>query len=167
MAQAFLGAIVRDRGLDITVESAGLLEGDRSVPPSVLDVIGRDGLDMSTHRSRLIDAEAVGRADLLMGMAREHVREAVLLDPSAWPRSFTLKELVRLGEQIGGRQRGQALSHWLKTVSACRRRDSLLGWSSVDDIEDPVGATPEKLRATGQELCELVSRLLTLIVPVP
>lgn len=40
MARASLGANAHDRGLDITVESAGLLEGDRPVPSSVLDVIG-------------------------------------------------------------------------------------------------------------------------------
>jgi protein-tyrosine phosphatase len=167
MAQAFLGAMVRERGLDITVESAGTLEGDRPVPQDVLDVIGRDGLDMSAHRSRLLDADAVHRADIVLGMAREHVREAVLLDASALRRSFTLKELVRLGAQVGARQREQPLSDWLRTVGAGRRRDQLLGWSALDDIEDPVGAGPEKLRATGEELRELVSRLLDLIVPAP
>jgi protein-tyrosine phosphatase len=167
MAHAFLGAAVRDRGLDMTVESAGTLEGDRRVPPTVLDVIGKDGLDMSAHRSRLLDVDAVRRADLLLGMAREHVREAVLLVPSAWPRSFTLKELVRLGAQTGACARGRPLSDWLEAVGAGRRRHNLLGWSPADDIEDPIGASPEELRATGEELRELVSRLLALIVPAP
>jgi len=167
MAQAFLGAMVRDQGLDITVESAGTLEGDRAVSPNVLDVIGTDGLDMSAHRSRLLDAEAVHRADLLLGMAREHVREAVLLDPSAWSHSFTLKELVRRGEALGARTRGQALSDWLEAAGAGRRREYLLSWSPTDDVEDPIGGGPAKVRATGEELRDLVGRLLILIAPAP
>ena len=38
------------------------------------------GLDLSDHRSRQLVAEMLGRADLVIGMAREHVREAAVLN---------------------------------------------------------------------------------------
>jgi protein-tyrosine phosphatase len=166
MAQAFLGARVRERDLDITVDSAGTLDGDRVVSPGALEVIGKDGLDMAGHRSRLLNRKAVRHADLLLGMERDHVREAVLLDPSAWPRSFTLKEFVRRAETVGALPKGQALSDWLAVVGAGRRREDLLGWSPDDDVEDPIGGGPVQFRATGDELRDLVNRLLALIAPV-
>jgi protein-tyrosine-phosphatase len=98
-------------------------------------------------------------------MAREHVREAVLLDPSAWPRSFTFKEFVRRAETVGALRKGQALSDWLATVGAGRRREDLLGWSPDDDVADPIGGGPVEFRATGDELRDLVSRLVALVVP--
>jgi protein-tyrosine phosphatase len=165
MAEAFLGARVLELGLDISVESAGTLDGDRVISPHVLEVIGTDGTDMAGHRSRRLDVEAVRRADLLLGMAREHVREAVLLDPSAWPRSFTFKEFVRRAETVGALRKGQALSDWLATVGAGRRREDLLGWSPDDDVADPIGGGPVEFRATGDELRDLVSRLVALVVP--
>ena len=52
-------------------------------------------------------------ADVLIGMAREHVREAVVLAPDVWGRAFTLKEIVRLGEERGGRAPDEPLEQWL------------------------------------------------------
>lgn len=167
MAEAFLGALARKRHLDISAESAGILGGDRPMPSDALEVIGQRGLDMSTHRSRQLDASNVRRSDLVLGMAREHVREAVLLDPSAWARCFTLKELVRRGEQVGPREREQLLSGWLEVVGAGRRREALMGSSPIDDVEDPVNGGPAMYRATGEEVHDLVIRLLALIEPQP
>src|SRR5579872_2023237 len=165
MAEAYLGAIARDRGLRVTASSAGTLEVDRPIAKGTLQVIGTDGVDMSRHRSRLLDAQDVRGSDLVIGMTREHVREVVLIEPSAWPRTFTLKELVRRGEVSGPRWRGQSVSDWLEKVGAERRREQLMGWSTQDDVEDPMDGGPEMLRATGREILDLVGRLLDLIEP--
>ncbi len=165
MAQAYLGHAVLSRKLDLTVESAGTLRGDRAIAPSAVQVIGNDGLDMADHRSRFLDAEAIARSDLVLGMAREHVREVVSLDPSAWPRTFTLKELVRRGESLGGRSRGQSLSAWLEKIGADRRRSDLMGWSPADDVEDPIDGGLAVCRSTGVDLKNLVGRLVDLIEP--
>ncbi len=166
MAQAFLSAMARDRHLNITVESMGTLPGDRPVSSDALAVIGSDGLDISDHRSRLLDAQGLRHADLVLGMAREHVREVVLLEPSAWPHTFTLKELVRRGEAVGPRSPGQPLPDWLVAVGVGRQRADLLGWSPADDVEDPMDGGSAKYRATAKEVHDLVGRLLALIEPV-
>lgn len=166
MAQSYLGAIARDRGLELSVDSAGTLEGDRMVSPNAIEVIGTHGLDISGRKSKLLDASIVRESDLVVGMAREHVREAVALEPSAWPRAFTLKELVRRGEAAGPRPRSEPLAEWLETVAAGRKREELMGWSEEDDVEDPMDRGPAVYRATAHEIHDLVERLAALIEPI-
>ena len=60
------------------------------------------------------------RADLVLGMERRHVREAVVLLPEIMPKAFTLKELVRRGEEFGARTRGRSLEDWLVDVAGDR-----------------------------------------------
>lgn len=165
MAQSFLGAIARDRGLEISVDSAGILDGDRIVSPNAIEVIGTDGLDVSGRHSKMLEAPILRGSDLVIGMAREHVREAVALEPSVWPRTFTLKELVRRGEAAGPRPEGAPLSKWLDTVGVGRRREEMMGWSSEDDVEDPVDRGPAVYRATANEIRDLIVRLVALIEP--
>ncbi len=165
MAHSFLGAIARDRGLEISVDSAGTLEGERTVSPNAVEVIGSDGLDVSGRHSKVLDAPILRRADLVVGMAREHVREAVAIEPSAWTRTFTLKELVRRGEAAGPRSKDTPLSEWLETVGAGRRREEMMGWSPEDDVEDPMDRGPAVYRATANEVRDLVARLVALIEP--
>ena len=59
------------------------------------------------HVARTLDASilAVEGHDLVLTMTREHLREVVALDPGAWPRTFTLKEIVR---RAGSTLRGGA-----------------------------------------------------------
>ena len=86
------------------VRSAGLLGEDavgEPPPPEVVAALAAYGLDISGHRSRRVTAADLGWADLVLGMSREHVRHAVVTVPDSWPRTFTLKELVRRGEETG------------------------------------------------------------------
>ena len=72
-------------------------------------------------------------------MTRDHLRYAAVTEPGAWPRTFTLKELIRRGERIGPRPPGEPLSRWLSRAHAGRERTSLLGDSLDDDVADPAG----------------------------
>src|SRR5205807_9477899 len=95
-------------------------------------------------------------------MAREHLREAVLLVPACWPRAFTLKELVRRGEIAGPRQAGQSFERWLAAVHAGRERGDLLGASAEDDVADPIGLPVRVYRETANEIDGLTRRLVEL-----
>jgi protein-tyrosine-phosphatase len=97
-------------------------------------------------------------------MTREHVREVVVLVPEAWPYTFTLKELVRLGEAHGRRGPGQPLPSWLAEVGVGRERSALMGAGLIDDIEDPLGGTPARFVETAAELRDLCRRLMDLVV---
>ncbi|MDQ2825788.1 MAG: hypothetical protein M3Y04_02285, partial [Actinomycetota bacterium] len=98
MAEYMLRKRFTDAGIDARVASAGLLQAGNPAQAHGIDVAQSLGLDMSAHRSRSMTRDVLAAADLVVGMAREHVREAVVLDPGLWPRTFTLKELVRRGE---------------------------------------------------------------------
>jgi protein-tyrosine phosphatase len=120
------------------------------------------GLDLGRHRSRAFTAAHLDGADLVIAMARRHVREAVLASPDAWPRTFTLKELVRRGEACGPRRPGQSLAAWLARVHQGRRTNDLLGDDPCDDVEDPIGRHDHVYEATAAELDDLIGRLVEL-----
>jgi protein-tyrosine-phosphatase len=104
-------------------------------------------------------------ADLVIGMARLHIRESVVDQPQVWPRSFTLKELVRRGEEVGPRSAGQPLDEWLEKVHAGRSTSDLLGDSPDDDIFDPIGSNRPRYERTADEIEGLIDRLVTLLFP--
>jgi protein-tyrosine phosphatase len=165
MAAALLAARLEERGVKADIGSAGLLtEGWEATPEAVASMATR-GFDTSGHRSRRVTAEMVRDADLVVAMAREHVREAVALAPETWPRVFTLKELVRRGEGVGPRRPGQSVSDWLAAVHHGRRPDDLLGFSPDDDVADPIGRPQAAYDRTAAELDGLVTRLAALLGP--
>ncbi|HEX9530613.1 MAG TPA: hypothetical protein VF954_05710, partial [Acidimicrobiales bacterium] len=145
------------------VHSAGLLEGGRAVTDDGLSVMAARGLDTSGHLSRCISPAMLSAADLILGMTRDHVREAVLLVPLVWPRTFTLKELVRRGRAVGPRPGGMALRGWLDLVGRGRERGDLLGDSPADDVADPVGQGRDAYQRTADELDGLTRQLAALV----
>jgi protein-tyrosine phosphatase len=165
MAQGFLQAVAARRGLELTVASAGTTPGIRPISPNALEVMGEDGLAMRDHLSRELVAEELHQVDLVLCMEREHVRRAVVLEPGAWAKTFTFKELVRRGESAGARFPGEPVETWLERVGRDRRREELFGSSESDDVADPVAAPMSVLRATAEEIRDLVARLVDLLYP--
>lgn len=162
MAEALLRHHLDALGVDARVTSAGRLQAGQPAAAHGIDVLRGRGLDMTTHRSRTISRDILSSADLILGMAREHVREAVVSEPSVWPRTFTLRELVRRGEAVGPRKPGEPLADWLSRVSAGRRTADLAGDSSADDIEDPIGQPRPAYERLAVELDDLIDRLVAL-----
>ena len=138
MAEAMLRDRLAARGVDATVHSAGLMEGGSPATRETLSALAAVGLDASAHRSRRMDESILSGADLVLGMTRRHVMEAVVLAPSIWPRAFTLKELARRGQAAGRRPGTLVLADWLTRVHAGRERAEMLRESPEDDIADPV-----------------------------
>ena len=165
MAAALFRAVAGADDEGVTVSSVGLLEGGHLVSPEAVKALAPYGLDLGPHCSTAIDPEVVAGADLVLGLERRHGREAVLLAPSAWSRTFTLKELVRRGEKVGPRLRGRSLGDWLAAVGEGRERSDLVGSSPEDDVADPLGGDAAAYRATASELADLVQRLAHLLWP--
>src|SRR4029079_2442522 len=61
------------------------------------------------------------------------------LDQTIWPRTFTLKELVRRAAAMPPAQQGERVTGWLHRVAEGRRAADLMTPSPVDDIADPYG----------------------------
>jgi protein-tyrosine-phosphatase len=102
-------------------------------------------------------------ADLILAMAREHVREAVVTAPEVFPRTFTLKELVRRGDEVGKRHAGQPLDRWLSYAHAGRTAAGLLGRSTEDDIADPIGQARPAYERMVAEVEVLIDDLVSLV----
>ncbi|HEU5149253.1 MAG TPA: hypothetical protein VFU19_02080 [Iamia sp.] len=168
--------LLRDRlarlGVDAHVHSAGLVS--EGVPASAhgVTVMAKRGLDLSAHRSTPLTGEAVAAADLVVGMAREHVREAAVLDPGSLGRTFTLRELARRAQAAGPRRVGpdgtlEPFAAWLARVGAGRRATDLLGSSTEDDVADPIGMSKRAYERTAQEIERLVDTIVGHAFPVP
>jgi len=160
MAEALLRHRLDTLGVDARVSSAGRLQAGQPAAAHGIDVLRGRGLDLTTHRSRAMSPDILRSADLILGMAREHVREAVVTLPAVWPRTFTLRELVRRGEAVGPRRAGEPLADWLARVGAGRRTADLAGDSAADDIEDPIGQPRPAYERLAVELDDLIDRLV-------
>lgn len=163
MAEAMLRRRLEDAGVAARVHSAGLLADGNPASADAVELMASRGHDTTAHRSRRMTREMVASADLVVAMAREHLREAVVLEPSAWPRTFTLKELVRRAEAVGPRAAGEPLDRYLARVGHDRDRSALLGVSDEDDVSDPYGLGASVYRRTADELDDLVERLVALL----
>jgi protein-tyrosine phosphatase len=163
MAAALLGRRLEEAGVKAVVTSAGMLFDGKPATDHGQAVMADRGLDTSGHRSRRLRRELVAGPDIVIGMARSHVREAVALAPEVWTRAFTLKEIVRRGEERGGRAPGESVDVWLARLHAGRRLPDLLGESDADDVADPIGGPRRSYERTAEELDELTARLARLL----
>jgi len=156
MAAALLARRLAALGVTVPVRSAGMITSGDPPHPEVISVMASYGIQIASHRSRVVCAADLASASLVLAMARDNLRHAAITEPGAWPRAFTLKELVRRGDQIGPRRPGEPLSDWLSRIHAGRERTSLLGDSPDDDVADPAGGP---LRAYA-DIAGLLDRLV-------
>jgi protein-tyrosine phosphatase len=163
MAAALLARRLEEAGVKAVVTSAGMLFDGKPATDHGQAVMADRGIDTSGHRSRRLRPELVAGPDVVIGMARSHVREAVAMAPDVWKRAFTLKEIVRRAEERGGRAAGEPLEDWLARLHAGRRLPDLLGDSDADDVADPIGGPRRSYERTAEELDDLTVRLARLL----
>lgn len=150
---------------ELVVESAGRLTGGMPATPAGVAAMAARGLDLSGHVSRTVTRTMLAESDLIVGMAREHVRDAVLACTEIRSRAFTLGDFVRRGQAIGPRGSDQSLIDWLGEAGIGRTTADLLGSSEVDDIADPIGRSAEHYEACAQRLDSLLGQLADLAFP--
>jgi protein-tyrosine phosphatase len=163
MAETLLRARTSD---DVQVSSAGLLTEDEPADINAVAALAELGYEVPrSHRSRRLTREALSDADLVIGLARQHVRDAVVLDRGVFARAFTLKELVRRAESASTLAGAESLAAWLVALHEGRQVTDLLVEDPSDDIVDPRGKAPDAYRATARELDDLVHRLAAVLDP--
>jgi protein-tyrosine phosphatase len=161
MAESLLRALLAERGIEgVEVSSAGLLPG--GMPATAHARFTVAGLE--DHSSRQLTPELLADADLVLAMAREHIREAALLC-DCLTRTYTLKEIVRRGAARGPRRAGESVGEWLARIGAGRKPSDLVGDSPDDDVADPIGSSLATYRATAAELERLLGSLADLLWP--
>jgi protein-tyrosine phosphatase len=162
MAEALLRRRLSERGVDASVASAGLSAEGRGAPEPVVQVMADLDAPVDDHVSRQLSGEMIRSSDLVIGMAREHVRETVLLVPGAFERTFTLKELVRRGGELGGPADGEDVAMWLRRLHEGRTPIGHLGASPDDDVDDPMGRRAAVYERVGDELDALIEQFVEL-----
>jgi protein-tyrosine phosphatase len=159
LAAATLARRMEAAGVRGETFSAGTnVMGRAPATPETVSAARELWFDLADHKSSQLDTEAVGRADLVLGMTRAHAREAVVLESAAYWRTFTLKELVRRGE--ARRRDAETFSDWLWALASERSPEELLGTSPADDVDDPIGQPLSVFRKTLTELDDLADRLV-------
>src|SRR5450432_3147328 len=92
MAEALFRHAVRGRG-EFRVLSAGIgaVDGQPPTPHSVR-AMHELGVDISAQRSRMLTAELVRSADLILGMTHSHVDTVALMYPQMAEKTFLVRE---------------------------------------------------------------------------
>lgn len=142
------------------VASAGLHAAAGERPDHHTVALARGwGLDLATHDARRATAAVVAAASLVLTMTEEQRSGVVRLAPALTGRTFTLLELVRLLAADGGR--GPLLDGSLAdlAVRAHRRRPLTARAAAPEDVPDPVGRGPDRLREVADRLASACDRL--------
>lgn len=165
MAAALMSRAMAERGCPAEVGSAGFMTEGAPAPQGTLRAMSAAGLDLSGHRSRLVDARLLQRAQLVATMTRQQLIDLVTVAPDAWSRCFTLREVVSRGEGAGPKKAGESIESWVARAGTGRSRTGLLGLSVADDIDDPMGRRQREFDRVRDEIATLVSRLADLLCP--
>jgi protein-tyrosine-phosphatase len=144
------GALLTVHAPHVRVTTAGthVIEG---MPMSwrTREAIAGHGGPTDGHRSRQLSARDVSDADVIVGLAREHVQYVRRAHPDAAVKTASLKRLAReLPRQTGTLE---------DRVSALALSDvELEPW---EDVEDPAGGELEIFQACATEILELIEQL--------
>lgn len=166
MAEGLLRQRLADGGVEVEVRSAGSMPGGVPASAPGVEVLAARGIDLGGHVSRTMDPEEIAAADLVVGMERRHVLEALGRVPAAEAWSFTLRDLVARAESAPPRRPGEPLRVWAARLAAGRPRSALIGVGD-DGIDDPIGLPRAAYERTAAELEDLLGRLAARAWPVP
>lgn len=167
MAEGLLRALLAEAGIGASVGSAGLLPGGRRAAPDAIATMACRRINIRRHVSRTVTEQMVQDAPLTLAMTRYHVRELCAGRGAPLDRTFTLKELVRRAEEIGGRVHGEPADAWLARLNVGRRAADLMGDDPLDDVADPVGRPRAAYEATADVLEDELSRFVRLLAGAP
>lgn len=166
MAEALLRTQLGKAGVRARVGSAGLLPGGARAAADAIAVMAARDIDISEHVSCQLTPDIVRSANLVIGMARGHVRETCVNYGGLLQRSFTLKEIVRRGEMCGPRREDETLYTWLGRIGVGRQPAELVGDTELDDVADPVGGPRSFYEKMADEIRDLTERFVWSVVGV-
>jgi protein-tyrosine phosphatase len=167
MAEGLLRRLLAHAGVGATVGSAGLLPGGAPATHEAIVTMAHRRVDLREHQSCTLTAEMARSTPLIICMTRQHVREVCASYGAPMDRTYTLKELVRRGEEVGARVDGESVYPWLARISAGRKPADLMGDDPGDDIADPVGRPRSVFEDTADELEDLLRRFVVLLAGAP
>ena len=99
MAEGLLKKKLAELGRkDIEVFSAGLTASSFGATAETTDLLIKEGINMSTHRSRAVDKDLIKKSDLILVMERLHEERIMRFAPEVKNRVFLLKEFAKIND---------------------------------------------------------------------
>lgn len=164
IAARMLEQRLAEGGATAVVDSAGLDVADTEAETGLVENTREWGIDLSSHRSRQLRADDLRLASIVLAMEHHQVNDVIALDAGAWPKTFTLKEVVRRAQDVGPRREKEHFDEWVARVHRGRTPLGLVGaWH--DDVSDPAGRPSSELERTLAELDVLTSRFVDVAWP--
>jgi protein-tyrosine phosphatase len=165
MAEVLLRAELSSRCAELNIRSAGFLgEGSPADKKSVW-AMEKLGIELTGHASTHVSTAVEQKPDLILVMAREHLRMLTKLHPDVIERAFTLKEFVRLATIEGERNPGEPLTGYIERVAAGRGVSAVTSPGLEEDVADPIGQRRAAFFRCASELKALVEQLSKCICP--
>lgn len=93
MAEAYVNAFARERGLDVHAESAGTIAGS-AINPLAAAAMAEVGVDLAGHKPKQLTQEMADRADRIISMGCG-------VDTEACPARFLVSEDWELDDPAG------------------------------------------------------------------
>jgi protein-tyrosine phosphatase len=166
VAARLLQRAIEDRqdvdGLSWMITSAAIAPPIAPMDANTISAAAEVGVDLSEHRPRQLDASvlATDGADLVLVMERAHLPHVVDVDPDAWLRTFTIKELARRAMMAAPASSEEGFEPWRARLGAGRTAAGMIKPSPLDDIADPYGAPRREHGAMVGELVNVVAVLV-------
>lgn len=130
MAEALFNKMAKDKGISARASSAGIMAitGGTAAPYSIA-VMAQSGIDLTRHRSRLLDNEILEEADLILAMDNSNLQAV----PEGYKdMTFLLSDYASdTGEDVFDPIGGD-----LETYKACASLIRLHVTKLIDKIED-------------------------------
>ncbi len=158
MAELFtsveLARLLGDRARAFRVHSAGTSGlSDWPINEPAAAVLAAAGIPSAEFRARLLVADMVEAADLVLTATRRQRGEVTKLMPRAAGRTFTIREFARLLSTAGPVPAGPPADRARDVVHATSlRRGSSRVPPEEDDIADPYGADQAVFDACGEQI---------------
>lgn len=121
----------------IEIVSRGLAGGVGTTPEAMAQALASAHVNITVDTGTRLERDEAREADLLLFLERRLLREAVVADPSIWPRSFTLREFARRGQLNPPERELEDFEEWRHLLHSTRSREELLGADDADDVKDP------------------------------
>lgn len=138
MAAAFLYHQQRLREINpLIVASGGFGPAGRRLDGSVVALLEDRGVDLSRKRTRELDAEMVGRADLIATMTGAQAMRTMRSWPEVAGRVFTLRHLCAV---VASRPPSMSPTVWVRGLQRSVDRDYGLSSDPTMDIAQPSGS---------------------------
>ncbi len=172
MAGALLVDACARRSVSVSVSSAGFLFDGHPASATTVKVMHERGIDLRAHRSRLVTADLIAAADLVLTMERRHARDLIVefgrADIVHTLKGFaTSVSSLLFGDGGNATQADDSVvvdvSTLVHAADHIRPADALLGDARPDEVADPHGRSRRAHRRTADEITAAVEAIAVVL----